>query len=161
MFPKPSDQWENDVWLMAKRMALLYMEMAKAIIERLGPDEGKKLIKEAVWKYGEICGRNVREKVLAKGLPLTAQNFSLVPDLPSKGWRGTESKDAEGKGEHRVTFCPLAVVWKENGVEQLGRLYCYVDQAKFHAYNPELECVHVKNVLDGDRYCVIDVRKRT
>lgn len=42
----------------------------------------------------------------------------------------------------------------------MGRIYCFVDQAKYEAYNPGLECVHVKNVLDGDPYCELAVRKK-
>jgi hypothetical protein len=35
-----------------------------------------------------------------------------------------------------------------------------VDQAKYQAYNPKLQCVHVKNVLDGDPYCELAVRPK-
>ncbi len=41
----------------------------------------------------------------------------------------------------------------------MGRIYCYMDQAKYTAYNPELKCVHVKNILDVDPYCELAVRK--
>ena len=60
--------------------------------------------------------------------------------------------------EPGVHVCHLAEVWKELGAPELGRLYCFVDQAKYKAYNPDLECVHVKNVLDGDPYCELAVR---
>jgi hypothetical protein len=48
----------------------------------------------------------------------------------------------------------------ERGAESLGRLYCYVDQAKFAAFDPECECRHLKNVLDGDETCEVVARKR-
>jgi hypothetical protein len=35
-----------------------------------------------------------------------------------------------------------------------------VDQAKYEAYDPDLECVHTKNVLDGDPYCELAVRSK-
>ncbi len=153
-FPISDDQGEQDVWLMAQRMALLYYHMAEAICARLGEAEGEKLVKEAVWAYGESCGQLVRDGVLELGLPLEAANYRKVPDLPSKGWRN------ESDGQAATTFCPLAAVWKRLGAERLGRIYCFVDQAKFHAYNPELEVTHTKNVLDGDDHCIIDVRKK-
>jgi len=142
------DAWEFDVWLMARRMALLYHYMASAIVERLGEEEGRKLVKDAVWKYGTHCGKAVREAVLAKGLPLTRENFRAVPDLPSRGWRRA--------------LCPLAKTWKELGPDtSLHRLYCFVDQSKIEAYNgEELECIHAHNVLDGDDYCEVVVRER-
>jgi hypothetical protein len=36
---------------------------------------------------------------------------------------------------------------------RLGRLYCYVDQGKQLAYNPDFDFIHTKNLLDGDPYC--------
>ncbi|MGI6628439.1 MAG: L-2-amino-thiazoline-4-carboxylic acid hydrolase [Bacillota bacterium] len=157
--PEPTDDWEKDVWLMASRMAILYMEMAKAIVSRLGEDEGKELIKSAVWKYGNICGEKVRNGVIEKGLPVIPENYNEIPDLPLKGWRSETVEEPSGKKETRITFCPLAAVWKEYGETGLGRLYCWVDQAKFNGYSPGLTCTHTCNVLDGDPYCVIDVHR--
>lgn len=59
----------------------------------------------------------------------------------------------------KITLCPLAEVWKKLGEDgiRLGRMYCYVDQAKFGAYGKGYECVHDKNTLDGDECCVIRV----
>ena len=160
-FPRSGDPWEQDVWLMAQRMALLYYHMATAIVDRLGKDEGEKLVKEAVWAYGEACGCKVREGVVDQGLPLEPANYSKIPDLPSKGWRGVlrEGDSSDSKKIHATVFCPLAAIWRELGAEKLGRLYCFVDQAKFHAYNPDLRVTHTRNVLDGDDCCVIDVRR--
>lgn len=153
-FPLSDDKWEQDVWLMARRMALLYYHMASAIVDRLGQEEGEKLIKDAVWAYGEACGRRVRDSVLDQQLPLDAANYGKIPDLPSKGWVN------EPRDKGATSFCPLAAEWKELGAERLGRLYCWVDQAKLHAYNPAYEVTHTKNVLDGDDCCVIDVVKK-
>jgi hypothetical protein len=159
---KAADRHEHDVWLMARRAALLYHYLAAAIVDRLGQDEGKELIKQAVWAYGEHCGRAVREGVLAQGLPLTPDNYRAVPDLPSRGWRAQTVTLADGREEHRNVFCPLARTWREAGTDQaLARLYCFVDQAKTSGYNgKELECIHAHNVLDGDAYCEIVTRPR-
>lgn len=156
------DAHEFDVWLMARRMALLYHYLAGAIVDRLGPEEGYALVKDAVWKYGEHCGGTVREKVVAKGLPLTAENFRTVPDLPSRGWRSAVVVAGDGDKEHRATLCPLARTWMEIGTPAaLARLYCFVDQSKIAGYNDaDLECVHEHNVLDGDGYCEIVIRPK-
>jgi hypothetical protein len=151
-FPEPTSQWEQDVWLMAQRAALVYIEMAKAIVAELGEEKGKDVIKQAIWRVGTRCGHLVRDYVLDKGLELDAANYQTAPDLPSKGWR---------KDDGKVTFCPLAAVWKVLGQEELGRIYCNIDPAKFNAYNPELWCTHDRNVLDGDECCVIRVHAKT
>ncbi len=158
----PEDKWEHDVWLMGRRMALLYYFMSKKIIERLGEEEGKALIKDAVWQYGSYCGQQVARAVQAMGLELTPENFGKAPDLPSRGWRSKNATLPDGKEQHQTTLCPLAVTWQELGFEDIGRIYCYVDQSKAEGYNPEIECVHLHNVLDGDAFCEIVMRdKRT
>ena len=145
----------EEVKLMARRLALLHYYFSEAIVERLGEEEGKALIKEAIWAYGRHCGEAVREGVEAMGLPLTDENFGKVRDLPQYGWE-IDSVTLEG-GEVRpiATFCPIAAALKELGprAEELVRLYCYVDQAKYEAYNPGMEFIHAKNVLDGEPYC--------
>ncbi len=151
-FPEPMGQWEQDVWLMAQRTALVYIEMAKELVAALDEEKGKEAIKQAIWRVGTKCGHKVRDGVLGKGLELEAGNYQTAPDLPSVGWR---------KGDGKVTFCPLAAVWKELGEEKLGRIYCNIDPAKFNAYNPELWCTHDRNVLDGDDCCVIRVHPKT
>ena len=159
-FPQSDDPWVQDVWLLARRMALLYYYMATAIVDRLGEDEGKKLVRDAVWAYGEACGRRVRDGVLSQGLPLDAGNYARVPDLPSKGWSGGTVALPSGEKAHATTFCPLAATWKELGAEKLGRLYCLVDQAKYCAYAPDLRLEHTRNLLDGDDCCVMEVTER-
>ena len=163
-FPLSDDPWEQDVWLISRRMALMYYYMAKAIVNRLGEVEGKKLIRQAIWEYGEACGERVREEAQAKGLPLTPDNYGLIPDLPSKGWHGKDVVLPTGEKKHASTFCPLAQTWKEleadhPGAEALGRIYCVVDEAKYHAFNNDLRGSHLKNVLDGDDCCIIEVEK--
>jgi len=155
------DPREFDVWLMARRMAWLYHFLAKAIVDRLGDEEGRKLVKDAVWAYGTHCGKTVREAVLAKGLPLTAENFGTIPDLPSRGWRTKVVTLPDGRKQAQ-TLCPLAKAWKELDQDtSLARLYCFVDQSKIDAYNGcELECVHEHNVLDGDPFCEVVIRPK-
>lgn len=154
------EQVVQDVRLMAKRTALLYQHFAKTIIEELGEEKGKELITKAIWSYGEESGKRVKEGVLEMGLLPNADNFNKVPDLPSLGWE-FELLDIHGCEEAvRITLCPLAEVWRENEISTIGRIYCQVDQAKYHGYNPELECIHQKNVLDGDSCCEILIKKK-
>lgn len=145
----------EEVKLMARRAALLHYHFSEAIIEEMGEEKGKELIKKAIWAYGEHCGNAVRAGVEALGLPLTDENYGKVRDLPKYGWETGMIETPEGEMRPIATFCPLAATFKELGPrgEELGRLYCYVDQAKYEAYNPEMNFIHAKNVLDGHEYC--------
>jgi hypothetical protein len=151
----------ENVRLMARRTALLYYHFARTLIDELGDEEGKRLIAKAVWAYGEHCGTVVREGVEAMGLPPTDENFNKVADLPHVGWDISSLTADNGETHPIATYCPLAAVWQELGAEELGRMYCMVDQAKYHAYNPDYEYIHARNVLDGDAYCEFVVKART
>lgn len=143
---------------MITRAALIHYAFTKTLIDELGGKKGKALAKKAIRLYGEWVGKGVKEKTLAKGLPLIRENFQ--DDLPALGWEDREWVEVEGEKRARVYTCHLARVWQKLGAPELGRIYCRVDQAKYNAYNPDLECVHTRNVLDGDPYCELAVRKK-
>jgi hypothetical protein len=145
----------EEVNLMARRLGLLHYYFSQAIVDMLGEEEGKALIKEAIWAYGRHCGEAVRAGVEAMGLPLTDENFGKVRDLPRYGWEIDEVTLDSGEVRPIAHFCPVAAALKELGPRgmELGRLYCYVDQAKYEAYNPNMEFIHTKNLLDDDPYC--------
>jgi hypothetical protein len=157
-FPESHDIHEQDVWLMARRMALLYYHMATAIMKSLGEEEGARHIEEAIMAYGRACGKRVREGVIRRGLPTVLDNYGQIPDLPSKGWRG-EKVVIDGRETSATTFCPLAATWKELGAERIGRLYCLVDLAKYGSYSEDIEAFHIRNILDGDPCCAIHYRR--
>ncbi len=146
----------EQVQLMARRMALMYHHIGEVLVERFGKDKAKEIMKEAIWRYGTECGESVKAGVTGMGLPLTPENFNRVPDLPVYGW-DRELIFEEGEPRPKVNYCPLADVWLSKGSQEMGRVYCYVDQSKFQGYNPEIECVHTKNALDGDPFCVLSI----
>jgi hypothetical protein len=146
------EQCTEDVRLMARRTALLYHYFVTTLVDNLGKEKAIALTEEAIWRYGEHIGRQVRERVAAMGLPNDPENFGKGDDLPSVGWED-EIIETERGPRSCVTLCPLAETWQELGAEELGRLYCYVDQAKYRAFNPQVRLIHAKNVLDGDPYC--------
>ncbi len=154
----PKEEAVSQLRSMFTRTALIHYAFAKTIIDELGKEKGKELTQKAIRLYGEMVGKKVREKTLAKGLRALAENYQ--DDFPTLGREDREKVVVEGEKRARVHTCDLAEAWKELGVPEIGRLYCFVDQAKYEAYNPELECVHTKNVLDGDPYCELAVRSK-
>jgi hypothetical protein len=140
-----------------KRMALLHYSYARTLIEELGEEKGRQVTRKAIDFYGQLVGKKVREKTLAKGLETVPANYQ--EDLPRLGWN-IEMVTVDGEPRARIRDCHLAQAWKELGAPELGRLYCYMDQAKYEAYDPALECVHEKNILDGAPYCELAVRTK-
>jgi hypothetical protein len=155
-----SEEAKKQVILMAKRCAMLYQAFAEVLLKECGEERAKDLITQAIKLYGDRSGENVREGVKKMGLELSIANYFKVPDLPSLGWERQSETSEEGEVTANVSYCPLAEHWISEEVAALGRMYCYVDQAKFSSYNPDIECLHTKNVLDGDNGCTLLIRKK-
>jgi predicted hydrocarbon binding protein len=152
----PREQAAEDVRRMAWRTALLHHYFCVTLEDELGEEKARAIIAEAIRRYGEHVGRTVGEGVAAMGLPNDPENFSKVPELPTVGWEMAVA-DTEKGPRVRVVRCPLAETWKELGSEELGRMYCYVDQHKYRAFNSQARLIHTCNVLDGDPYCEFDL----
>lgn len=143
---------------MISRTALLHLAFTQTLIEELGEENGKAMALKAIKRYGDLVGKKARKRAEEKGVPFTRENFQ--DDLPSLGWHNREKVIVDGEDRARVHTCYLADTWKELGVPKIGRIYCFVDQAKYEAFNPDLECVHTKNVLDGDPFCELAIRSK-
>ncbi|MGD9347132.1 MAG: nitroreductase family protein [Candidatus Aminicenantes bacterium] len=139
-----------------RRAALLYHSFSRILIDEFGDKQGEYLIRKAIDVYGARIGEEAREAAQKNGLPPVPENFAS--DLPDIAWE-VESVVVDGEERARVHHCPLASEWLEWSDPKIARLYCHVDQAKMKAYNPDYEYIHIKNILDGDPYCELAIRK--
>lgn len=149
----------------SRRVALLHLAYAKAIIRELGRERGTRIISEALKDYAAKIGEKTKHEVLAKGLEPTPENFGQgdtynLPDFPGMH-TGQEVVEVGGEKRFRAYDCILAEVWREYGEDELGRLYCYMDTAKFMGYNPHYKFVHLKAKPDGDEYCEFTIKSTT
>ena len=160
----PFEEARREVEIACRRIALLHLSYAKTIIEELGEERGRRLIAKAIKEYGIRIGERTRREVLEKGLPPTPENFNVGRSLsvPKFGAHDrAETVEVEGETRRRIYGCTFAKLWKEYGEEDLGRLYCYVDIAKYMAYNPNYKLIHIKTVPEGHEYCEFAVRPTT
>ncbi len=150
------DEAAHEVELVSRRLGLLHLAFAMTLINELGDEEGRRLVLAAIKRYGIMVGREVKAAVEAQGLPLTPDNYGVGDSrsLPNLGMHErTEEVEVNGKKRLRAYGCVMAKVWKEYREDRLGRLYCYVDPAKYMAYNPNYKLAHIKTVPDGAPYC--------
>jgi len=151
------EQAARDVLILAERLAMLYHYFLKIMAEELGEERALDIADRAIAAYGADCGRRTKAKVEAAGQPNDLLHHHLGRDLPSQGW---EVEVQEADASHlliRTSFCPLAAAWQELGRPDWGRRYCRVDQAKYAAYNEDLVCEHLENILDGAPACLMRV----
>jgi hypothetical protein len=101
-----------------------------------------------------------------KGLEPVPENFNKgdtyrVPSIPGALHDTREIITVDGRERVHSTGCILAEVWKEEGEEEIGRLYCYMDVAKYMAFNPNYKYVHIKAIPDGDDCCEMGIKPTT
>ena len=144
----------------SERIALLHLSYAKTLTEELGEEKGKQLILKAIKRYGKHIGEARREEIEEKGLDPTAENFSKGEKFSIPPF-GMDSK-IERKGERmRAYGCVLGKLWSEYDEEELGKLYCYVDAAKYLGFNEDCVQTHTKAMTAGDDYCEFEVKSST
>ena len=143
-----------------ERMAMLHYHFARTLVDELGKEKGRELIAQAIASYGREVGECHRQRIVAAGHEASCENYGTLPDLPGLAW-SPRYMPVVSRGGKELRMCPMAKYWIEKGAESLGRLYCYVDQAKYAAFDPECECRHLQNVLDGDETCQIVAKKRS
>jgi hypothetical protein len=154
----PATAAREAVRAMTRRTALLHMCYARTLVQELGEERGRELIRQAIWEYGTKVGEQTRERVEGLGLEPTPENFRQGSDLPSIGF-DSQRVTVEGEERNQVFGCVLAEVWQKYGEEELGGLYCLVDPAKMQAYDPDWTMVHTKRVPAGEEICEIVVRR--
>jgi hypothetical protein len=158
------EEAKQEVEIASRRIALLHLAYAKTLIEEFGEKKGKKLVARAIKKYGILTGEKTRQEVLDQGLKPTPENFNAGKSLriPKFGMHErVETLKVNGEQRRRVYGCALAKLWKEYGEEKIGRLYCYVDPAKYMAYNPNFKLVHIRAASEGHECCEFAVRPTT
>lgn len=152
------------VEITCERVAFLHLAYARTIVNELGEKEGKKLILKAIKDYGKRIGEKVRKGVIEQGLEPVPANYGAgkARDLPEFGMHtGRERPVVDGEQRMRAFGCVMGKVWLEAGEGELGCLYCYVDPAKYMAYNPKYKLVHIKATPSGDECCEMAVRLTT
>lgn len=142
------------------RLGLLHLSFAKTLVNELGEKKGKQLVMKAIKDYGTRIGEEAKKEASAQGFDNNPINFAN--DLPLYGMHESE-EILEVSGEKRVRAygCIMGKLWNELGEGKLGRLYCYVDPAKYMAFNPNFKLIHTKALPDEDEYCELTVRPTT
>ena len=151
---------ENDVTKLARLYAKLYIHLAKAVTERFG-EEGREAVRLGTRNFAVERGKDIRERVLAKGEELTMENFYANHDS-SLGEAGFQMDMELGKwsADGVVKRCPFAEIWKEYGAAELGRIYCEVDEGMLEGYNPDLKLERPELIIEGADRCVFHWSER-
>ena len=142
------------------RLALLHLSFAKTIVEELGEQKGKELVLKAIKDYGIGIGETAKKKANDSGLDNSPGHYK--GNLPAYGMHDKIlNEEVDGEKHTKAYGCVMGKVWADLGENELGRLYCYVDPAKYMAFNPDFKLIHLKALTDGDEYCEFTVKPTT
>lgn len=137
--------------------ALLFAWISKEVIERIGKEEGERIMRVAARRYGEQRGRRMALRARANRHRPTMANYLAYGEWEPGPDTAKEKQETIEKAPHlkvHVLQCPWHAAWKADDLLQYGRLYCQViDEALVHGFNPKL-ILDVNSTLSNDApYC--------
>lgn len=134
--------------------ARLFSSVAKAVIERLGPEEGEELLRQAIEYFGEQRGAGIAARVEAEGEPLTFRNWLIHTDIDSVNFQNVPELDGSDLVV-RVQGCSFYDAAEEWGLGEYARIYCkYADFAILRGYNPDIKLHLETRQASGRDHCV-------
>lgn len=132
----------------------LFAVTVRHVLDRLGPEEGEGVIRQAVEEFGRERGRRIAETVKGLGKPLTLKNWLIYSDIDGTNFAVKpylENKDFVVE-VHRCSFMDAAERW---GLKDQASLYCkYVDYAILEGYNPDIRLVLESRHDSGKGFCL-------
>ena len=127
---------------------------AKEVMERLGPEQGEAVVKQAVQAFGMERGKSIARVVAAQGKPLSFKNWLIYSDIASDnfGFLPHVTKTDLVVKVRNCTFISAAQKW---GMGDYGALYCkYADHAILKGYNPDILLKLETRHETGKDHCV-------
>ncbi|MFH0848528.1 MAG: L-2-amino-thiazoline-4-carboxylic acid hydrolase [archaeon] len=145
----PRDVCVSTVRQEAYHFGNIHYYFSRVLVDELGPQKGKQLLRKAVYNFAVERGRELRKKAEQLGLAPTQENWRKITDIPFIAWVG------EGKYK-----CPYGWAWLEKAKAdpqalEFGFLYCIVnDPTVANTFNPSTEqLTFTRHVLWGDDFC--------
>lgn len=137
------------VRLEAGQFAMLYFHFVKTLVETLGEEKAKTVVRKALYELALDRSGRMRREAEKRGLAPTLENFDAVSDLPAAGWVKELGRN----------HCPYAERWVEYYADypwfkEFAPLYCEViDTTNIENFSGRLTHRLTKNVLRGDEVC--------
>ena len=141
----------------------VFAYMAEALIESLGEDEGRRVIRETVRDMSRDSGEKARRSYEERGVENTWRNHrDENGPVYALAWVGGVAVDEPDLKVVEYSYCPLGDAFVEMGprAEELGDIYCGVtDDAFWEGFNPEWTVTREKT-FSADGLCRLVWRRR-
>lgn len=134
----------------ARQFAMLFFHFSKVIVDIHGMENGKEIIRQAVFSLAIDRSNQLRQKALEQGLKADSlEDFSKVTDLPFTGWVKQWGED----------HCPYAETWRPYFKEypwfkEIAPFYCdVIDTTNIENFSKHLSHRITQNVLIKGTSC--------
>ena len=143
--------------------AKVFVYLAEALIEHLGEEEGRRVVREKVREMSRDSGLKARRSYENRGAENTWRNHrDENGPLYALAWEGGVTEDEPDRKVVEYSYCPLGDAFAELGgrAEELGDIYCGVtDDAFWAGFNPAWTVTREKT-FSRDGVCRLVWRRR-
>lgn len=145
----------DEIRFTAQHHALLFTCMSKSVILEAGEEQGGRILRDAVKKYGEQRGRRMALRAKKNGHPLTMDNYLAYGEWEvPKGEMKFRFAEKTPHARLHVFKCPWNDIWMKNDLVDYGHYFCReIDAALVRGFNPELEIEINSTQTTGGNYC--------
>jgi hypothetical protein len=133
--------------------APIVSSLIKAFVNKLGYDNTMEIVKQVVREDAILSGRSLADKYRGNTLRELSKIVNEV-------WANDEAlkmkmmKEDEGELCFKVISCKYADMYEKLGIKELGCvLSCSRDFSFMQGFNPEIELIRTKTIMDGSEYC--------
>lgn len=152
---------EIQIMNLADNYTMLYPFLARSIIDMCG-EKGEKAVREGTRRFGRDRAETLRNKHIKMNVKINMHSlFAVGPDLPPdpRFKRELQELNPQERVSHTL-HCPMAVIWKEYGAMDIGRIYCEeFHNACYSTYGYGYTKVNLAKTQtqEGDDYCAFNV----
>ena len=133
--------------------APLVAALIKGYSDNLGEEKAIAIAKEVICKDAIEAGKNLAEKFSGNSLK---ELFRIVEEVWSADGTMTfeNLKLSDNSLSFDVTFCGYVAAYERLGLKEFGYLLsCCRDFAFMDGFNPEIELMRTKTIMQGDGVC--------
>lgn len=137
--------------------ATLYALLSKHVQQLCG-QEGRRVLGDATFRYGNERGRRMAENAKSNGDPLTMVSYFAYVEWTDEKGEMKRSIRAKSPAYNPVVHrCAWTDAWKRRGLLEYGHIYCqYADFGICAGFNPKNQLEIHKLLSAGDDICDFD-----
>ena len=134
--------------------------LIKGFAREIGYNEALVIAKEVIREDAVLSGKSLAEKYSGNSLE---DLLKIVEEV----WAKDETMEIENikinenELQFDVTYCGYAEMYERLGIKELGCLLsCSRDFPFMDGFNPEMELIRTKTIMEGAKYCDFRYRKK-